>query len=230
MPDPRRLIKVQPYEFAGVSAGGSADASWLRPLGDTYRPGMNRKRAAVMLAVLVALAGCGLRPSSNDSPPDNKADGPTATAGPTGGNKPTGASATLKLTGFYTYDGPVTGNFSCDHNTKGRFELEAQDPYLIDIRGHGIHDGTFTVVAQYPKPGQPSSYPDGQPNFDVYRLDKSDDSDHPTFLQTGGTITFTEGGNSGTLEVDYADRADDTHKVHVVLKWKSCPLGTLGSG
>ena len=183
---------------------------------------MNARRARrgiAAVAVLVALIGCGSKASPKAADP--------AGAGPTGGGattaapqKKSGPSGTLKLTGYYTYDGPFTGQFDCNHS-KGTFELEGQDPYLMDILVHDFHDGTFTVNPQNPNTGFSKQDP-GQPDIDVRRLEPDNQIDSPTFRQNGGTITFADGGNTGTLIADYIDDEHPSQKVHAELRWKDC--------
>ena len=183
---------------------------------------MNARRAGrgiAAVAVLVVLIGCGPKASPKGADPAGAA-GPTgkgATTAPP--QKKSGPSGTLKLTGYYTYDGPFTGQFDCNHS-KGTFELEGQEPYLMDILVHDFRDGTFRVNPQDPMTGFSKQDP-GQPDIDVRRLEP-DDSNAPTFRQNGGTITFADGGNTGTLIADYVDIADDSHKVHAELHWQDC--------
>jgi hypothetical protein len=176
------------------------------------------RRGIAALAVLVALTGCGTKasPKSADPPGAGPSGGATAAAPP----KKSGPSGTLKLTGFYTYDGPFTGQFDCSHH-KGTFELEGQAPYLMDILVHDFHDGTFTVNPQDPKTGFSKQDP-GQPDIDVRRLEPETDINAPTFRQNGGTITFTDGGNTGTLIADYINDKTPSQTVHAELRWKDC--------
>ena len=172
------------------------------------------------LTVLLGLVGCG---GSNPSAgPVGLPAGSSSAAPPTAA---TGPSGTLKLSGFYTYDGPFTGQFDCDHHADGHFALEGQEPYLMDIVVEKMREGTFTVNPQDPTTGLERNDP-GQPIIDVYRLEYQGpgaDSEQPSFRQNGGTITFADGGNTGTLVADYVDIADASHTVHAELYWQNCP-------
>jgi hypothetical protein len=177
-------------------------------------------QAAVLLALALALAGCGGSTSPAGAVPVNR---PPATSQPAPAPT-TGPSGTLKLTGFYTYDGPFTGQFDCDHNSDGHFALEGQEPYLMDIVVEKMREGTFTVNPQDPTTGLERNDP-GQPVIDVYRLEWQAGGavEQPTLRQNGGTITFADGGETGTLIADYVDIADASHVVHAELHWQSCP-------
>ena len=179
---------------------------------------MRRGRGVAALAVVIALTGCGSKASPTAPPAGSSGAGQAATkAAP---QQKGGPSGTLKLTGFYTFDGPFTGQFDCNAY-KGTFELEGQEPYLIDILVHDFRDGTFTVNPQNPKTGFSKVDP-GQPDIDVRRLDPSTDANAPNFRQDGGTLTFVDGGRTGTLIADYVDDEHPSQKVHVELRWKDC--------
>jgi predicted small lipoprotein YifL len=180
---------------------------------------VRRGRGVAALAVVVALTGCGSKASPTAPPAGPSGAGQAATTNAAPQQKG-GPSGTLKLTGFYTFDGPFTGQFDCNAY-KGTFELEGQEPYLIDILVHDFHDGTFTVNPQNPNTGFSPRDP-GQPDIDVRRLDPSTTSDDPTFRQNGGTLTFVDGGRTGTLIADYIDDEHPNQKVHVELHWKDC--------
>ena len=177
------------------------------------------RRSIAAIAVLLALSGCG-----GSKPSQVGAPNPVGSnASPDPKAKAKGPSGTLKLTGYYTYDGPFTGQFDCFHNSSGYFELEGQDPYLMDITLKQMHEGTFIVKPQDPATGYSADVP-GQGFVDVRRLEPSTDINAPTFRQNGGTITFTNGGDTGVLIADYVDIRDGSHTVHAELRWKDCPL------
>ncbi len=176
----------------------------------------------VALTVLAAIAGCG-GGSSNQPVSDTP---PAGAASPTGAVAPEsagGPSGTVKLTGYYTYDGPFTGQFSCHHDDSGNFALEGQEPYLMNITVQEMRDGTFVVHEQDPATGISPADP-GQPIIDVRRLSRDDGTpDDTLFRQAGGTITITDGGDSGTLVADYVDDFGTQHeKVHAELHWADC--------
>lgn len=186
---------------------------------------MNRRPATraltvwAALTVLAALAGCG----SSDRPSPG-APGSTATRpGPGAPAAGPGPSGTLRLTGYYTYDGPFTGRFVCHYDDSGYFALEGQEPYLMNITVEKMREGTFVVHEQDPATGFAKADP-GQPVIDVRRLDKVDDAEDQVLLrQAGGSITFADGGTSGTLSADYVDDLSDRHeKVHAELHWTNC--------
>lgn len=174
------------------------------------------------IAVLLALSGCGGSSTPPTTGSTGSGTGPTSAAPQ---KKASGPSGSLKLTGFWTYDGPFTGQFDCYHNSKGYFELEGQAPYLMDVTAWDMHEGTFKVNPQDPKTGFSPQDP-GQPRFDVRRLDPDDPNqpDAPTMRQNGGTITFANGGDTGTLIADYVNVEDASQAVHAELHWKDCPL------
>jgi hypothetical protein len=177
----------------------------------------------VALTVLAAVAGCG-GASSNQPVLGAPRAGATSPAGTVAGGSEGGPSVTVKLTGYYTYDGPFTGQLSCYHDDSGYFYLEGQEPYLMDIIVQEMREGTFVVHEQDPATGFSKADP-GQPIIDVRRMEKTDgkSDDDTLFRQVGGTITFTDGGDSGTLVADYVNDFGTKHeKVHAEVHWADC--------
>jgi hypothetical protein len=175
------------------------------------------------LTMLGVVAGCGGSSDSPSSiaPPATKAASPTGEppAGSGGGGGPSG---TLKLTGYYTYDGPFTDMFVCHYDGDGYFALEGQRPYLMNITVQKMREGTFVVHEQDPATGFSKADP-GKPIIDVRRLNKEDgDAGNVLWRQAGGTITFADGGDTGTLVADYVDDLGGKEKVHAELHWTNC--------
>jgi hypothetical protein len=192
-------------------------------VGVKARPG--RTGAVALLAILLTLAGCGRSEvPSSDAGDSASRPGGADVAAPAGKPPADGPGATLRLTGFYSYDGPFTGQFICYHDADGYFELEGQEPYLIDITVKKMREGTFTVYPQDPDSGFSKSDP-GAPVIDVRRLDPPTDPNPPILSQNGGHITFANGGDNGTLSVDYVNIANESQTVHVELRWQNCPAG-----
>ena len=178
----------------------------------------------VALAILQLLAGCG---GSKPGPNAGAVGTPTAaarSASVTSQPSKHGPSGTLKLTGFYTYDGPFTGQFDCSHTKAGYFELQSEQPYQIWITVKQMHEGTYIVKPQDPATGYSEDVP-GQGFVDVRRLDPSGNTNAPTMRQNGGTLTFADGGDTGTLVADYVNIRDASQTVHVEMHWQNCPLG-----
>jgi len=171
------------------------------------------------LTVLAAAAGCG----ASSNPPSPGGTGTGTTDSSTKDAASNGPSGTLKLTGLYTYDGPFTGMFVCHYDDSGYFALEGQEPYLMNITVQKMREGTFVLHPQDPATGFSKADP-GQPVMDVRRLDKIGDPEEDVLLrQNGGTLTFVDGGTSGTLSADYINDFGDKHEtVHAELHWTNC--------
>jgi hypothetical protein len=182
----------------------------------------------VALTVLAAIAGCG-GTSSNQPVSDAPAAGATSPTGAVEAGSGGGPSGTVKLTGYYTYDGPFTGEFSCRHLDSGHFSLAGQQPYRIEILVQEMREGTFVVHEQDRETGIQKADP-GQPKIGVTGLGRDEDANKPDetlFRVTGGTITFTDGGDSGTLIADFVgehlnDFGGKQEKAHAELHWANC--------
>ena len=176
------------------------------------------------LTALVAAAGCGGASSHQPSSGAPPATGAASAAGEPAAGSGGGPSGTLKLTGYYTYDGLFTGMFVCHYEKAGTFTLEGQEPYEIEIKVQKMREGTFVVHEQDPVTGVQKAEP-GQPIIDVRGLDKVDGvSDTAILLQAGGTITFADGGERGTLSADYIAFLNNgsKDKVHADVHWTNC--------
>ena len=190
---------------------------------------MNARRvrsAAAVLVFLFAVAGCGTASSSPGAATGNAASAPShpaSTAASSAGQRSAGGKgATLKLTGFLTYDGPFTGYFVCYHDNEPYFELEGQHPYHLDIVVHKMREGTFTVNPQSRKNGFSKTDP-GQPVMDVRGLSRVDPPMPGVILwQAGGTITFADGGDTGSLVADWVNGENESQKVHAEVHWQNC--------
>src|SRR5215831_19044393 len=188
-------------------------------VGAQRRSEVRLRLGIVALMVLGFLTGCGSKAAPNAG-----AVGTPTGAGTTSTSRNVTtqrAGGTVKLTGFYTYDGPFSGQFDCSHHN-GYFELQSTKPYQIWITVKQMHEGKYIVNPQNPATGYSDDVP-GQGFVDVRRLDPPDyDPNTPTFRQNGGTPTFADGGDTGTLVADYVDIRDASHTVHVEMTWKDC--------
>jgi hypothetical protein len=151
--------------------------------------------------------------------------GPSEAGTANSGNN-TGASgtkgATLKLTGAWTYDGPLTGHFVCFHSSNGHFELEGQQPYLVDIEIEGLADGTFTVPDYLKLMTGQITVPAGQPKIKISRLEKVGDSSAASFITQSGTITIENGGTKGVATWSGTNNRDSGQTVNAELRWHDC--------
>src|SRR5204863_2330371 len=135
------LPKVLPVLRGGPPRRRLLSVRFVRPTTRESRVNARRVRsAAAVLVFLFAVAGCGTASSSPGAATGNAASAPShpaSTAASSAGQRSAGGKgATLKLTGFLTYDGPFTGYFVCYHDNEPYFELEGQHPYHLDIVVH----------------------------------------------------------------------------------------------
>jgi hypothetical protein len=173
---------------------------------------MMRRTLAALGAAMLALALVACGGSGTNTP----AGGGTTSA-PAGGK-----AAQLKLSGTWTYNGPLTGHLVCFHSSSGHLEMEGQQPYLVDLIIDGLQDGTFAIPDYLKVMTRQIQDPPGAPKVRLSRLQKVGDPSAASFPPGTGTVTIADGGATGTAT--WTSDGGGAGTITAELHWQGCPV------
>ena len=193
---------------------------------------MNTSRFLAVLAALALTTGAAACSSSKPKASASASTTTTAASGSTttsGGGAGSGASsgevsATATATGTASFDGPVTGRIVCTHSSSGRLSFESQGSPQIELQVDKAANGTIDVLDQYKVMTGSLSYPAGAESIESASFQL--DSNGTQYLATGGKLTLSDDGGSGTLDTDAAVPGQPAVAIHYKVVWKDCPAAS----